>query len=677
MTKVSAAVLLVLSLMVTGLPLGAQTQRPGSAPQLVGLAPVAPARCLRWDYYDYPVKLTSSTTKEDYRTHFAMDGYPAKVSHSAPRDTHSTMAPTPDRPEVLTADYGKPVAATRFTHYYDQWRDTTAWKDVDILSSADGEHFKLIESFTNLTVQYPQVLSINNPSPARYYRFVIKSLAAGGKDLVTYEIGTYFGTSVGSVQAGVIVQSEPFVMKVRVTSLDIDLKGATLRFIAAKGSLVAQNTAVPTIHKGGSALVTIKATALASGPLPVTVELRAGGFRIDSSLHTFSAQPKLRLDVATPVATGPVSRGSEVKITGTVTNSGNSLSNGVSVSWAGAVAKLGKLAPGKSARFELKTIAKPGYTDGTIVASDSGLAREIVRHAIICPAGTEAVVGKSRFAAKDGRLAIAIPAVGGKRAVTGNLKLVVAGQPTPLVVTGRDTLAAAVPGGVLAGRIMQRKPTGDISLKWTVIPNDPNPVVAPWLDMQIQVAVDNPKIMFRPHVDWYTVEHGPNLPGLTNGHNCATRMICVQTKNSTLSVIPSTDNLAYGFDDKNAICVWLQIPMRRTDPLGRGVWRPVGEGPMQFDLLLTARSGDWWDAYRYVTQKVFKFTQPRQWAMPVTQMQMHNIRYLMSYPAWSEKWQSVHSFPYTDTFFNFYGTTYSLPALYSWYLATGNIDAKT
>lgn len=111
-------------------------------------------------------------------------------------------------------------------------------------------------------------------------------------------------------------------------------------------------------------------------------------------------------------------------------------------------------------------------------------------------------------------------------------------------------------------------------------------------------------------------------------------------------------------------------------PLGRGIWRSIDYAPTRFNLLMPVLKGDWWDAYRHVVHGIFKFEQPRQWAMPVTQMQMHNSRYIMRYEAWSEKWQTVRSFPSADVFFNFYGTTYTLPALYSWYLATDLAEAK-
>ena len=87
---------------------------------------------------------------------------------------------------------------------------------------------------------------------------------------------------------------------------------------------------------------------------------------------------------------------------------------------------------------------------------------------------------------------------------------------------------AAVPGGLLTCDINDSD-TGDLALSCEVVPNEVNPVTPPYCDFELRLAVDKPKIMFRPHIDWYTVEHGPNYPDMANGHNSATRMLCIQT----------------------------------------------------------------------------------------------------------------------------------------------------
>jgi len=642
-----------------------------------GLGTVAPTRCMRWDYVDYPTTPTSPGTPPGYYCRYAMDGYPSKPADPLPRDIWIIpTVPTPDKPEVLTVDYGRPVAVTRFTHYYNHGRQSTAWVDVDILCSTDGQGFKPLSSYTNLPAEFPQTLCIDRPTPARYYKFVVKSLTKGATQLCTYEIETYYGTSIGSAHAARVVQSEPATLTVRVQSPDIALNGATMKMVGPKGALEPVSAQVPSISKGGSALVPVRFTALASGPTQIAMELYLGGRLIDRRVQTLNIEPKLKLTIDSPTASVDAPAGGEVILKGSITNTGASAASSVRVNWIGSEAKLGDLAPGKSAAFTIKIKAKPGYHDGAVVASDSSGGKTVLRRAVICAAPPAKAATSPIFTNAGSDVAVSAPVESAKNSVTSALHLMVGGQKLRVRIVARDRIAAVVPGGVFVGKLDRDPASGNLRLKTVVVPDDPNPVNPPRLDMELRFAVDKPSVMFRPHVDWFTAEHGPNLPGLTNGHNCATRMICVEKSGSTLSVIPDSDNVAWGFGPANEMCVLYQMKLAPFDPLGCGEWRLFDEAPLQVSFLLPARKGDWWDAYRYVTRDLLKFEQPRQWAMSVTQMQMFNARYLMSYPAWSEKWQSTHSFPYQDTFFNFYGTTYSLPALYSWYLATGNLDAK-
>ena len=58
-------------------------------------------------------------------------------------------------------------------------------------------------------------------------------------------------------------------------------------------------------------------------------------------------------------------------------------------------------------------------------------------------------------------------------------------------------------------------------------------------------------------------------------------------------------------------------------------------------------------------------------------MQMLTARFTQRAEVWSEKWQTVRSHPGLEFFYNFYGTTYNIPALYSTYLATDDTTACT
>src|SRR5690348_15718915 len=120
-----------------------------------------PARCLKWDYVKHPVRVTVTGKFEPGRwPRWAFDGYPTSLAQPYAREFWHADLPTPEKPEALTVDYGQPVAATRYVHYFERFRTPCAWKDVDLLASDDGEHWTLRGQFTNLPPDCPQVLPL-------------------------------------------------------------------------------------------------------------------------------------------------------------------------------------------------------------------------------------------------------------------------------------------------------------------------------------------------------------------------------------------------------------------------------------------------------------------------------------------------------------------------------------
>ena len=270
----------------------------------------------------------------------------------------------------------------------------------------------------------------------------------------------------------------------------------------------------------------------------------------------------------------------------------------------------------------------------------------------------------------------------GKAAVNSSLQLLVGGNRVSIIpvgdVLGTPTMVGVMPEGLLTMGFTKSETTGDMEVRCRVLPyDDENPLTPRVCDFELHLAVDSPRIMFRPHIDWYTADHGPNVPALANGHNSATRMLAIQTDQGTIAMVPSTDNLTWGFGKNNEMICRFHVPLRPADGLQRQIFRPIDQGPTQFTITLPLVAGDWWDAYRHVVGKVFKFEQPRQWAMPITQMQMLAARYSMRAEVWSEKWQTVRSHPGIDFFYNFYGMTYNIPSLYSWYLVSDDTTART
>lgn len=642
--------------------------------------------CEKWDYREQGFAFNPAG--QSHNPYAAFDGYPSDPTQPAIEDVWATDAPKPGSPVSVVLDYLSPVSVTRYVHRYEDFSTPYAWRDVDILTSDDGASWKLLQSFADLPADCPQVLPIDNPKPSRYYRIDVKALAEGAKTLQTQELETYYGPTIGSVtcKPGMAIQTETCRVDVRIVSPDAKLDGAVVRLLAPKGAIAetgpveAQLQGLP---RGGGRVAEFKITPLANGMIPCSLELRLGKQIIDKRPFNIRVKPKLAFADIAPAGTTVTAPNGPVTLTGVVTNQGSKPARDVTVTWMGKKADLGSLAPGKSANIKLGCVARPGYSEGALVASASGSVKTTIRRAIICRANGEFDGGNeaARFQLKaNGGVAIAVRIKGVQSPMTGQLQMLVSGQPSMLIPIGRNgapgALASVIPGGTFLAEV-DSKPTENLTLACSVVPDDPAPVdPASWADVEFQVAVDKPKVMFRPHMDWYKVEDGPNIPFLTNAHNNTTRMLCIQTDRATMSMVPSTDNLTWGFTEDNKITAAFRIPLVRYEPYGLKAWRPIDEAPRAFSIRLVARKGDWWDAFHYVTTKIFNYTQPRQWTMPITQVQMLSARYMMSAPMWSERSQTVKAYPRFEFFFHFYGTPYSLPTLYSWYLATDDLVAK-
>lgn len=657
-------------------------------PNVPGLDPAASGRCMKWDYY-YQRPHVFTGESPDTGIQYAFDGYPTSVTQPYPATAWRAETSKPDQPPSVTIDYKRPVAVTRFIHYFDRFRAPAAWQDVEVLASDDLAEWRSLQIFSDLPPDCPQVLGIDSPVLSRYYRITVRARFPGGDKLATYEIETYYGATVGNVSADPAdpVQSEPATLSVRVVSPDTVLKGASLKLVAPKSSFRGDmELPLAAIPKGGSSIGSFVVTPLRSGPVPLMVELWVGKQVIDKRPCTVRVAPKLVLRDVVPSGAEARNAGDVVALKGSLVNAGIAPASEVKVTWMGKSQALGDLAPGQSAAFGLTGKVKGGYNAGVVQAKSSNGAITSVRRSVVCrnadPVRLATGAVSTEWTAVGDGVRVVATRKGLSSRVTGNLSVLAAGKPialhTLLSADSSPMLAGQVPGGVLLIRIRQSDHSpDDPALEFAALPDDPNPLEVPWLDLEVRLAVDDPKVMFRPHIDWYTAEHGPNFPTLTNGHNSATRMLCVETKRgATVSIIPDTDNMTWGFTNDHAMTASFQIPLAPYDPLETGMWRPIHEAPSRFTITLPVRRGDWWDAYRHVVEDIFRFEEPRQWAVPLTQMQMLAERCLMGYAAWSEKWQTVRSFTTDSWFMNFYGAQFTLPALYSWYLATDDPIAR-
>jgi len=676
-------------------PLPPATSMP--VPVIPGLGPEAPVRCMKWDYYEHPVQTKGSGEGGwVFGTEPAFDGYPASVKQPSMRVYWNCAAPAPDAPAHVTIDYTRPVAVTRFVHYFDRVDTWKAWKEVEIHSCDDGESWVLRQTLT-LQRDYPQVLPLDHPVPARYYKIVVRSMIEDVPKLHTYEIETWYGATVGAVRAAPTlegladpalpaVQSEPYHLNVRVVSPDATVRNARMRIVAPEGALsdAADTELAPAIQGGGTHAFLI-VTPLRPGNIPVSIELRVGDFLIDSRPYTIRVKPKLAISEVTPDAAVAANAGDTVSVRGRVTNQGLTKASRVSVSWMGRTEAIGDLAPGESGSFSIQTAARPGYSEGAVEAADAGGARTVLRRSVLCPTITSFTVETKTLTTQwnsngiEGKMDTQLKGGG---AFSGWLMLFSdKGVALPIKSVGsapdRPLFAAAVQGGVL--RILPGVRAGgeDPEFGFELIPDDPCPLDVTTAKFTIRFAVNDPKVMFRPHQDLFTKEHGPNHGYGNYTHYAPTRMLSVQTDAGTVSMVPDTDAMSWGYAADFSLNANMDIDLADPDPLNLGIWQPIWKGPMRFRIALPMRKADWWDSYRHVVKDIFRFEQARAWAMPLTQMQMLSVRQMARQENWSPLFNTMRSYPGVDFHYNFYGTTYTVPAFYSYYLATDDVTART
>jgi len=654
------------------------------------LGPTPPVRSMKWDYYYDPVTLSGTAVRGIYTMiQGGFDGFPTSLSQPYPVNHWSTDPAQEDVQPSVVINYGRPVAVTRFVHYYNDSRTPAAWKDVDILASADQSEWKRVQSLRGLPPDAPQVLGIDEPALAQYYKIEIKALADGAKGLMTNEVETYYGATLGNIETSEpsATQAEPYGFRVRLVNPDAAMHGVSIKLAAPKGALMGEmEVQAPPVEAGGGAWVAFDVKPLVAGEIPLTLEMHQDGQLIDRRPYTLRCEPKLVFQNLSAEGARVAGEGDSLTLKGSIRNGGTSPARRVNVTWVEGRAELGDLGPGENAPFEITVKARGGYQEGPVVAAADDEVRSFLRRSVISPTADGYAVEnrtcRTEWEEDGGALRWKTHLKGDAGAgMSGTLAVFAGEQPCPVSLIRGDgsagSLAAVVPGGVfLASLHPALDGIEDQAWQCRVIPDDPDTLERPWVDLELRLGVDDAKVMFRPHIDWYTVEHGPNFPQLTNGHNSTTRMMTIETDQGTVTMIPDNDNLTWGFTEDNRMTVQFQIPLDRRGGPEQGRWRPVAESGKDFKLTLAVRKGNWWDAYEHVVTDIFKFEQPRQWAMPLTQMQMLTVRELMSYEAWSEKHQIVRNLSTDAWFWPMYGACYTLPALYTWYLATDYPTAR-
>ena len=419
------------------------------APPIPGLATGAAARAVKWDYVEQPVRVSgpaaASSSPGQAAVHAAFDSYPTRLDQPYPPNQWRTDPAKKGEPLTATIFYPRPVAITRFVHYFDETPPTpAAWKDVEIQVSDDQLAWRSLQQLSNLPAHSPQVLGVDQPTTARFYRIVIKSLGDGVPAIVTNEIETWYGTTIGNVCAErEAVQSEPYAFRVRVSSLDTPLHGARLLVRAVEGTLLASpEFIVPETQSGGAAEVAVELVPLSDGPLPLTLELRVGPTLIDQRPFTLAVKPKLEFRDIAPTGATVAAIGDPVRLQGVVVNNGRQVANAVKVQWLDQAATLGQLAPGQTVSFELTSQARAGYHEGELSATADGQTRTQRRRAVVSPQNgdLEQIVGQThiRYTTASDALRWTVRLPDSEAPVNGDWRLLADGHPCPLRIVQQE-----------------------------------------------------------------------------------------------------------------------------------------------------------------------------------------------------------------------------------------------
>ena len=617
-----------------------------------------------WDYQARPVKATNPGIQESWENgaHFAFDGYggsahPDSVAHG----WFQQGTPSEQKPFFCTIDYGEPVAISKFVHYFyvpsvkdysvDPLSTSSAFSALNIHRSDDGINWSLAENLTEISADWPQVITLSHPAQARYYKLEVTGLIAGAREIRTYEIESFFGPVIHDVHAG------PNALRVGDDcTLQGQVAGAgnpasfAITVIASK-DIKASPDPVQVDFTGD---FRVSLSALRSGKVPAILELKdRPGEVVDRRTLTIRVAPRVVVsDVRVDGAT----------VTGQLQNVG---ATGASVRIACGKKSVaaGQLAPTRTTEFRL--------IEGTQGAG---------RHAVELRLEENNQVA-SRWAFPVERAAIAQTGRLHNQHVDvtwsaegGTLRLhSIPGKGRPAI---RATIDAAFDGSPISFSASEADP-GKVVL-WGSHPKG-------WLHCTLELAGSSTRARFRSLNDGLQeeekasgvlalhlrpenvtfrfmpayvysqepVSHFEGAPLVLGGWCAPTRMVALETTEGTVALVPDRDRCYMGVKQDAAV-----VEMR------------LGGEPAE--ILMPVVAGDWFEGFRHVVKNIYKFTEPKQYR-PLIESVIGEAKYLSTNEdIWSRKMQVVTSFPKQDYVYAFYGLTYTIPALYAWYQMTGD-----
>ena len=634
-----------------------------------GTSPAQPGKM--WDYQARPVKATNPDLKETYNNgaHCAFDGYGGSMHpNSVAHGWVQPGTPSAQKPFFCTIDYGEPVAISKFVHYFyvpavkdyrtDPLLTSSAFSALNIHRSEDGSNWSLAESLTELSADWPQVITLSRPAPARYYKLEVTGLIAGAQEMRTYEIESFTGPVIhaahpgpnelrvgddGTLQGGVVGVENP--------------GSFTITAVSSKDSM-ASLSPVPVDTTGD---FRVSLAALRSGNVPAVLELKDGqGDVVDRRSLTLRVAPRVVVsDVRVDGAT----------VTGRLQNAGATGAS-VKVACGKKSVSMGQLAPGKATEFRLSEETQgAGRHVVELRLEENG---QVASHWAF-PVERVAIAQTGRFhnqqvevtwSAEGGTLRLDSAPGKDRKAMGATVEATFDGTPVSFSASEADSGKVVLWGSHDKGWLRCALELAGSSTRATF-----RSVSEGWQEeakssgvLAVRLRPENVTFRFMPAyvyskepVSYFEGVYGKQ-PLVLGGWFPPTRMVALETTEGTLALVPDRDRCLMGVDQNDAV-----------------VKLHLGSEPAE--ILIPAVAGDWFESFRYVVNNVYKFTEPRQY-QPLIESVIGQAKYLSSNEdIWSRKMQVVTSFPKQDYVFAFYGLTYTIPALYAWYQMTGDPEA--
>lgn len=649
-------------------------------PIAVGFPAFAPLRGLaasserleQWNYVGRPVAVTNPDLRDNWiqGARLAFDGYGgADTPLSIARCWAQQGRPTPAKPFVCTIDYGAPVAISKFRHYFytpeikdyrtNPFLQSTAFAAVNVYRSDDGSLWTPALSEKNLPADWPQVLTIAHPSPARHYKIEVTALVEGADGMRTYEIESFTGPAihdprVDHVDKDKVWSGTSCTLRGRVAAME-RISNLSVRVMPSADVRTDPRPAPLTQDLGFE----IPLTPLRAGLVPVTLELLLGGEPIDRRSLTLQVSPRLAVSNI---------RIQGRRITGALTNNFSERLQARVGSGERSSRPL-SLAPREAVPFEME-VPHPDLSATELLVAEDETVRNKWRFSIEpepVPRGRLSNAElRMEWETSAGSLHLRLHPRNAPRPIDAVLQASLDGTPLRLIASHTPAGGVSLWASYSAGSIVCDVGLQDSAIQavWRRV-NDG--IEEPSRGGVLEIRLKTQGVRFRfvpayvysrkPIQTTLAGVYGPEAQStIVGGWQTPTRMVALQTDQGTVGFVPDRDRCHLGIENDDAV-----------------VRIHLGDKPVK--VLLPAVHGDWFESFRYVVTRIYRFEEPRQYR-PLTVAVADQMRYLAgNEDIWSTRMEVLTSFPKREYVYVFYGLTYSIPALYSWYLMSGDEQA--